>query len=60
MPLRQQVLPMLGKNGRGEIKGLDRFSTADSKRVLENNFNNWAKVMENRIYRFNGSLQGVI
>ena len=31
------------KKWQGEIKGLDRFSTADSKRVLENNFNNWAK-----------------
>lgn len=31
------------KKWQGEIKGLDRFSTADNKRVLENKFENWAK-----------------
>lgn len=31
------------KKWQGEIKGLDRFSTADNKRILERNFENWAK-----------------
>jgi len=31
------------KKWQGEIKGLDRFNTADNKRVLERNFENWAK-----------------
>lgn len=31
------------KKWQGEIKGLDRFSTADNKRILERNFNQWAQ-----------------
>ncbi|MCB6970898.1 MULTISPECIES: S46 family peptidase [Butyricimonas] len=31
------------KKWQGEIKGLDRFNTADNKRVLEQNFNQWAQ-----------------
>ena len=31
------------KKWQGEIRGMDRFSTADNKRILERNFENWAK-----------------
>lgn len=31
------------KKWQGEIKGLNRFNTADGKRELENQFENWAK-----------------
>lgn len=31
------------KKWQGEIKGLERFNTADSKRILERNFNQWAQ-----------------
>lgn len=31
------------KKWQGEIKGLDRFNTADNKRIVERNFNQWAQ-----------------
>lgn len=31
------------KKWQGEIKGLERFNTADCKRILERNFNQWAQ-----------------